>query len=518
MMAVLALTLLAGGLRFTGLNGPDGDLDTDEARVALSAVGVLESGLPVVPSGRIYTRGLLNSYLIAPAFGLLGRHDFAARLPSVVAGALLVPVVFLLGRALGGTAVGLAAGGFVALAEPLVEWSRSAWLPSIFLVLFTLSVYFGYRGFVTTEQRRETSNKKRETIRRGWWQLAAAGCFGLALLSYEFAVLFVGGLALYLLARLAKGGWEWYAGRFTLAAGGLLVGGVAVFCGLALALRAGTLAGPLGEVSHYVSPGTRLSGPAYYLEQPLGDYWLLIGVALAGLPAVARARPQGTLYLGFLLALAFLVPSFVIQAKREQHYALPVLPLLAVLAGAAAVRLARLAAARLSPGKWIRGWLPPMALLATFGITLAGDVAEAAGRFPRSVSGPSWLQEVRGRGLQPSELVLSEAPTIVELYLGPNEFYIHPEGYERYTYQAPDALRSIYTNSILLREQGDFERMVEQPYAGQTVWVVGREERLQRLAEMMDPNLLPSLSRSADEVIRTHDRWLLMRIKLPRQQ
>src|SRR5712691_2152933 len=122
-LLVLGLTLLAFWIRLPGLVAPDGSLNTDEARLALAADGVLQHGWPVLPSGRVYTRGLLNSYLMAPSFALLGRHDFAARLPSVVAGALLVPVVFLLGRALGGQLAGLAAAVFVTLAEPLVYYS-----------------------------------------------------------------------------------------------------------------------------------------------------------------------------------------------------------------------------------------------------------------------------------------------------------------------------------------------------------------------------------------------------------
>src|SRR5215210_5885170 len=109
LLAVLVLTVMAGAVRLHGLGASDGRLTDDEARLGLAADGVLQTGLPTMPSGRVYTRGMLNSYLIAGSFGLLGRGDFAARLPSALAGTLLVPVVFLLGRALGGTGAGLAA-------------------------------------------------------------------------------------------------------------------------------------------------------------------------------------------------------------------------------------------------------------------------------------------------------------------------------------------------------------------------------------------------------------------------
>jgi 4-amino-4-deoxy-L-arabinose transferase-like glycosyltransferase len=115
--AVLVLRLLAGAFRQAVLDGLDGPLDVDEARLALAADGALQTGLPTMPTGRLYPRGLLNTYLIAGSSALLGRHDFAVRLPSVVAGTLLVPMMFLLGRLLGGTAAGLAAGSFVAVAR-----------------------------------------------------------------------------------------------------------------------------------------------------------------------------------------------------------------------------------------------------------------------------------------------------------------------------------------------------------------------------------------------------------------
>src|SRR5215218_2023398 len=123
--AVVALTVLALTVRVTPLAQPDGALSTDEARLGLAADGVLASGLPILPSGRVYTRGLVTTYAIAPSFALFGRHDWSARLPSALAGALLVPVMFVFARRLAdatgglGAVAGLAAAGFVAVADPL---------------------------------------------------------------------------------------------------------------------------------------------------------------------------------------------------------------------------------------------------------------------------------------------------------------------------------------------------------------------------------------------------------------
>src|SRR4051794_28388052 len=178
---VLLLTVLALAVRLNGLDWRDGDLSTDEARLVLAAKGVLTTGLPILPSDRVYTRGLVTIYATVPSIALFGVHDWSARLPSIVAGALLVPAVFLLARATSGTVPALAAAVFVALAGPLVAWSRQAWPPATFLLLFTLTAYAGFRGFVRDEPR---------------WQGRAALGFLVTMLAYELAMILPAGVGL----------------------------------------------------------------------------------------------------------------------------------------------------------------------------------------------------------------------------------------------------------------------------------------------------------------------------------
>src|SRR5207248_162002 len=117
---------------------------------------------------------------------------------------------------------------------------------------------------------------------------------------------------------------------------------------------------------------------------------------------------------------------------------------------------------------------PSLALLAIFGTALHGDSLAAIRRFQRPTPGPTWLQTLQQQGLQQTDLLITDAPTVVHYYLGRDDYYLYPEGYERFTYRADDALRSIYTNSALLHWPGDFERLVARPNPGRTVWVIGR--------------------------------------------
>lgn len=499
--ALLMLVLLAGVVRLAGLNAPDGQLDANEARMVVAADGVLQSGLPVMPSGRIYTRGLLNSYAIGSTFALLGRSDFAARLPSALAGVLLVPLVFLLTRTLSTPAAGLAAAGFAALAEPLIDYSRSAWVPSIFLLLFVLAAYCFYRGFEG---------------RHAGWQIAGSGCFLLALLSYEFAVLLLGGLGLYLGLCLIRRDWGWYRGGSTLLALGILAGGLMIFGALAVTLRVGTVAGSLSEVQFHAAPGLNFRGANFYLQRLLPEYWPIVLAALLGLPLLARARLSGATFLAGLLTVVLFAPVVLLRREHLVRYILPALPLTALLAAAGTQRLCDMLGRRIGLAGRRRSALTGLALAAVFGWALQEDVWSARRLLGRSPQEVSWVQTLRGAGLQPNDLLLGDVSTKLQFYFGHAEFEFRVRDYERYAYEAPDGLRFIYTGSAFISRQGDFERLVEQQNPGRTLWVISRGNAIQMMADEIDPALWPSLVRSADKVLRTPDGWVLLRITLPR--
>jgi len=539
-VTVLLLTILALAVRLNGLDWRDGDLSTDEARLVLAANGVLATGLPILPSDRLYTRGLVTIYATAPSLALFGVHDWSARLPSIVAGALLVPATFVFARSVAGAGPALAAAVLVICAAPLVAWSRQAWPPMTFLLLFTLTAYAGDRGFGRDAGR---------------WQVLAGLGFLLTLLAYELAMILPAGVGLYLAGRAARRDFGWWQGRPTLAALALAVLAVCLLAAFGLALRAGTLAGADAEFRHYFAPAPGLSGLGYYWRQVWGDVAPLLLLVPAGLLWCRlddRAVPPGLGYLLALLAVAFLVPTFVIQSKQEVQYGLAVLPLVAVLGawgiaalapgtattplprarrgdvGAADVRAAQRRGphGRAAPesselrGRHDgRGWgwgLPFISVLA-FGLVLWGDAASALR--PRAQSrAPTWLDDLRAKGWRaddPSALVLAEAPLVTQLYLGRADFYVHPEGFERYAYQDGPVARSLYTPAVLLKEAGDFERLVAGPYAGRTLWVIGQDDRLPRLTRQLDPALWQWIQNASGVTRPTRDYWI-MRLELPR--
>lgn len=88
------------------------------------------------------------------AVGTLGTTDFAYRLPAVVFGTAIVPVVFLLGRRLAGWRVGAVAGVLTTLSPFLVEHSQSVHCYTAFCLLSAL----GHLLFVRAWEGDETAD------------------------------------------------------------------------------------------------------------------------------------------------------------------------------------------------------------------------------------------------------------------------------------------------------------------------------------------------------------------------
>ena len=144
--ALVALMALGAWLRLRHL----GDLGfvLDEGNQVHAVAGILRDGVPRVPSGQLYTRGLSFLYLEAASARWLGLNEFSLRLPAVVLGLLVVPAVYWLGRTLVDWRVGLAAAAVMALSGWEIELSRYARFYTGFQFFYVLSLVSFFRGFV----------------------------------------------------------------------------------------------------------------------------------------------------------------------------------------------------------------------------------------------------------------------------------------------------------------------------------------------------------------------------------
>ncbi len=101
-------------------------LHVDEFSTLWGSRQVMDSGLPLMPSGVLYTRGLFSTYLIAAVGKLFGLTYVVGRMPSLVFGVLAVLATFFLGQRSWNARVGLLAAALLALLPEAIEASGRA--------------------------------------------------------------------------------------------------------------------------------------------------------------------------------------------------------------------------------------------------------------------------------------------------------------------------------------------------------------------------------------------------------
>ena len=176
-LIVAGLTVLALVLRLYRLG--DWTLDGDEIYT------LRDSSRPSFTNPRPLLF-ILNYYVVRPIVGL---DELGLRLLSSLAGALAVPVVFLIGRKLAGTRAGLFAALLVTLSPVLLyhaQYARYWSLVVLFSAVYPYALYIGVRE------------------RRGSWLALGIVTAVLAVLAHPVGIFPVGGLALLVLFNLRR--------------------------------------------------------------------------------------------------------------------------------------------------------------------------------------------------------------------------------------------------------------------------------------------------------------------------
>lgn len=508
-LSVVALTGLALWLRLEGLGGWDGTLTVDESRLALAARGVVETGLPRLPSGWLYTRGLLATYLTAPAFMLLGESDFAARLPAVLAGTALIPVAFLLGRSVGGWGGGLFLAALLAGHPSFVVWSRQAWFYALYVLLFATALWLLLRADRTARIRD---------------QLLAGAAVGLTGFAHEVGLFLLAPLAAlagFQILAARQSGLEavrrsgWIGPVLSLA----MAGALAVILWLLITrLRADSLVGAYGEIDEYLSPSVEWSRMWFYVRVLLDGPGLMLALALLAVPLAVRARLTSTLILWLALLPTLVHAAFLIPRGPQERYGLTLVLVVGVLAvqGAAllSVPLSRLL--RRSSWPTAARATPPLVAGLLLAVTLVGhqDVERARARAALSPNEGAWLRLVRERGIGPEDVVMTDIPTTVAWYVGGLDYWLVSQDYEKYTTRSDDVHRDIHTGAVLVRSRGELERLARGPLAGRTVWVIASGRNYQ-WSELVDDDLKTALGRLTAERLNPGDNARILLLQLP---
>lgn len=140
---IVILLILSGfTLRIYNLGIPSFWLD--EAISSIAAIAILDAGSPTLQSGVVYSRAILNTLLITLSFAIFGITEFAARLPSVLFGTLMIPLVYLIGSRWGNSRIAIIAAVLITFSVWEIAWSRQARMYQQLQFFYLLSLYLFY--------------------------------------------------------------------------------------------------------------------------------------------------------------------------------------------------------------------------------------------------------------------------------------------------------------------------------------------------------------------------------------
>ena len=201
---LIAILIIAAYLRLWNLGSIPPSLTPDEASLGYNAYSILKTGrdeygklLPIIfKSFGDYKPGLYI-YLTVPSVAVFGLTEFATRLPSALAGILIVYLIYLIVRSLftdhlprrvkAGRSLATIAT-FVAATNPwLIYFSRGAWEVNVALALTLAGIYFFLRS-----------------LRNSSFIIHSSVAFGATLLAYQGAKLSTGIVVLLLVALYFK--------------------------------------------------------------------------------------------------------------------------------------------------------------------------------------------------------------------------------------------------------------------------------------------------------------------------
>lgn len=123
---VMLFAILGVGawLRFWGLGNVG--LHGDEETMAMAVMSIVREGVPFLPSGMFYPRGMTQLYLMAASVQLFGESEWAFRVPSALCGVLVIYLAWLAGGRFLRPYWNLSFAGAVALLPSMIVYSQTA--------------------------------------------------------------------------------------------------------------------------------------------------------------------------------------------------------------------------------------------------------------------------------------------------------------------------------------------------------------------------------------------------------
>lgn len=463
----LLVLILGSYFRFSYLlrSGPF----VDEFATLLAAQGILRRGIPILPSGNFYGHGLLFSYLDLAFVYLFGLDPLMARIPSLVAGLLIIPLAYLVGRRIFSPRVGLMAVLLLALDGEAILWAARARPYAWEQFLALLAVFLFYEA------------GSREDGARCLW--AGGVVFWAALFSHAEVALLLPAMLLGLFLLLyRRGAWR------------LEVAPVVLLCGLGVLIRfllQEYIASGMGGEFETIYRSRPPLGPSLDLVgglRPFVPFFLAPGrplptlLALGGLFFLVVEGRGGrevkpSLYLYLILAVALLEMATLIgRFWQHPRYIFMLLPFLFLVSAWTLDRLLLVG----RPAGVIRGtnsfgvgqgWLTLIALISLSLFSMPSALEASAQR----ELGYEQAFKYVGERWQKEDMVMTVAPAACGVYLPRCDFFAIQKGYEPYVMRERGGVWiDRWVGSPLLDSVEGLGEVLEGRYR---VWFVVDEER-----------------------------------------
>ncbi len=336
LFTIAGLTLYGAYLRFFQLSAQSYWMD--EGYTTLAVMNSL------LPSGNTYYCGIYCA-LTSPVVSLLGMDEFSMRFIAVLAGTLLIPVVFLLTRRLFSQNIALLASAFTALSYWQIAWSRQARWYTLLALFFWSALYFYHRALYDKTHKTQ-------------FFLLALACTALAILTHPLGLLLPVILCVWIIAEPTARKMM-FGLLSTMSARHKII--FAIFV-VILAIWVGSKLASLASIISFscVFP--------YYLVFYLKQYWffILFLIPVFVIHPKEHTRPLQLLLFVFLI---YFIPLSFLSTTIQYRYLFHVTPVLLILGSAGII--------------YVYGLLPSRALRIFF-VTLASLCFFVAYTIPNS--------------------------------------------------------------------------------------------------------------------------------------
>ena len=145
LVVLILLLCIAGFLRMWNLGVAS--FWVDEVNTVFAADSWVKSGELTLPSGSVYGRARIHTYIVSLFYRLLGVSETTSRLPSALFGVLSIVVVYLLAKRVFDNRVALLSAFLMTFSHFEVGWSRVTRMYTLLQFLALCVVWCFFKGF-----------------------------------------------------------------------------------------------------------------------------------------------------------------------------------------------------------------------------------------------------------------------------------------------------------------------------------------------------------------------------------